>query len=156
MEDTIFNVNEEQLEVVVSRIFKTTKERLWSAITIPEQISQWWGPADYSTEVEKNDVRVGGAWRFVQTTKDGKIHAFRGDYKEVKEPTKLVRSFEYEPMAGHVLIETMEFESQSDGSTKMTATAKYSSLDDLRGMVDMDMESGERESFDRLAKLLGE
>ena len=155
MDETTFEVKKEQLEVVTSRTFKATPERLWAALTNTEQIPKWWGPAVMKTVVEKNDVKVGGAWRCVSTAPDGKVHAFRGEYKEIDEPHKLVRSFEYEPMAGHILTETMSLEALPDGTTKVTATAHYDNLGDLEGMVSMGMEEGQRESFDRLATLVG-
>src|SRR5580704_3542797 len=112
--DTTFTVNKEQLEVTTSRVFKTSPERLWSAQTDPDQIPKWWGPGAYKTVVEKNELNVGGSWRIIQTEQDGKEHAFRGVYKEIDQPHKLVRTFEYEPMAGHILTETMTLEPRSD------------------------------------------
>jgi len=154
MQDTSFTVNKEQLEVTTSRVFRATPERLWQAHTDSNQITQWWGPGAYETTIDKNEIRVGGGWRYVQKAKDGDISAFRGEYKEIDEPHKLVRTFEYEPMAGHVLLETVTIEPLSDGQTKVTATAHYDNIQDLEGMVSMGMESGERESFERLAKLV--
>jgi uncharacterized protein YndB with AHSA1/START domain len=100
------------------------------------------------------DVKVGGAWRIVQTDPGGTQHAFRGVFKEIDEPNKIVRTFEYEPMAGHILVETATFEAQPDGTTKQTITAHYENVDDLNGMVEMGMEDGQRESMDRLATLV--
>ena len=156
MDGTNFVVNKEQLVVETSRVFKATPERLWKAHTDPEQIPKWWGPGDLSTVIEKNEVQVDGAWRYVQTAPDGSVHSFHGNYKEVDEPHKLVRTFEYEPMAGHILIETVTFEALDDDTTKMTAQARYDNLEDLDGMVGMGMERGQRESFDRLAVLVGQ
>jgi len=152
--ETTFTINKEKLEVVTSRIFNATPERLWSAQTDPEQIPKWWGPGAYKTVIEKNDLKIGGGWRYTQTDSDGKVYAFRGEYKEIDEPNRIVRTFEYEPMPGHILIETVALEAQADGTTKMTATAHYDNLNDLEGMVDMGMESGQREGFERLAKLV--
>ena len=154
--DTTFTINKEQLEVATSRIFNVTADRLWSALTDSEQIPKWWGPGAYKTVVEKNDVVVGGNWRIIQSDAEGKEYAFRGQFKEIDEPNKLVRTFEYEPMAGHILTETMTLEPMNDGTTKMTATAHYDNIGDLEGMVNMGMEKGQRESFERLATLVGQ
>src|ERR1700683_4557419 len=97
--DTKFTINKEQLEVVTSRIFNATPDRLWAALTDPEQIPKWWGPGAYKTTIEKNDVTVGGHWQIIHTTQEGEEHAFRGQYKEIDEPKKLVRTLEYEPVA---------------------------------------------------------
>jgi uncharacterized protein YndB with AHSA1/START domain len=99
-------------------------------------------------------MKVNGSWRFVQRADDGGEHAFRGTYLEVSAPHKIVRTFEYEPMAGHILTETMLLESVSDTTTKLTATSKYENLADLESMVSAGMESGQRESFERLESLV--
>lgn len=156
MDETTFIVNKDRLEVTTSRAFAATPERLWAAQTDSKQIPEWWGPGAYQTVVEKNELRVGGAWRYIQTDADGTQYAFRGEYKEIDEPHKIVRTFEYEPMPGHVLVETVTFDPQTDGKTKMTAMAHYDTIDDLEGMVSMGMESGQRESYDRLVKLVSE
>jgi uncharacterized protein YndB with AHSA1/START domain len=152
--ETMFSVKRDQLTVEISRIFQAAPERLWQAVTNSDEIPKWWGPAQYETVVARNDVTVGGAWRFTQTAEDGTVHAFRGEYKELDKPHKIVRTFEYEPMAGHVLTETLTLEAVGENQTKMTTTAQYENIGDLEGMVSMGMESGEREGYERLAALV--
>lgn len=154
MADTKFTVDKEKLEVKTERLMNASPERLFEAHTSAEQIPKWWGPSSIATVVDKLDIQVGGAWRFVQTDPDGKVYGFSGVFKEIDEPHKLVSTFEYEPMPGHVLVQTVTFEEQSDGTTKVTTTAHYDNIDDLEGMVSMGMESGQRESMDRLSKLV--
>jgi len=56
------------------------------------------------------DVRPGGTWRFVQREPDGTELAFFGEYREVSPPERLVNTFEFEPMPGHVIVDTATFE----------------------------------------------
>jgi uncharacterized protein YndB with AHSA1/START domain len=154
MSKSTFTVDRENLQVTTSRVYNAKPERLFQAYTDPAQIPQWWGPAYLTTKVDKLEAKVGGAWRFVQTEPSGKEHAFNGVYKEIDEPHKIVSTFEYEPMAGHVLVETVTFEEQPDGKTKLTATARYENIGDLEGMVAMDMKEGAVEGQERLAKLV--
>ncbi len=56
-------------------------------------------------------------------------------------------------MAGHVLVESVTFE-EHEGKTKVTSTAVYDTVEDLDGMVNMGMEAGATESWDRLAELV--
>jgi uncharacterized protein YndB with AHSA1/START domain len=154
MSKSQFTIDKDNLEVRTTRIFKATPERLYEAYTDPEQIPQWWGPADYTTIVDKMDVQIGGAWRFVQTEPGGKEHAFKGVYKVLDKPNKISDTFEYEPIPGHVLLETTTFEALPDGTTQLITAAKYDNLQDLEGMVSMGMEEGQTESMERLATLL--
>ena len=148
MTKATFTVNKDKLEVRIERVFETTPARLWQAHTDPTQIVRWWE----GTTVDKLDVRIGGAWRFVSGA-NGE-HAFRGEYIEVDEPRKLVRTFEYEPYAGHVSVESATFEPLDNGRTKLTMVQTFSSLDDLNGMVGSGMEDGAAAGLERLAKVV--
>ncbi|HEY5442819.1 MAG TPA: SRPBCC domain-containing protein [Candidatus Saccharimonadales bacterium] len=151
MSKTNFEVDKEKLEVRITRLFDATPERLWRAYTEPDQIVQWW----LNTEIDKLDMRVGGAWRFIDRGQgDGKEHAFRGEFIEIDEPHKLTRTFEYEPWAGHVMTESVTLEPQADGKTLMTTVSKYKNLADLEGMVGSGMEKGASAGIERLAKLV--
>lgn len=154
MSQSQFTIDKDNLEVRTTRIFKATPERLYEAYTDPEQIVQWWGPVGSKTTVDKMDIRVGGAWRFIHTEPSGKEHAFNGVYKILDQPHRISDTFEYEPMPGHILVETTIFESLPDGTTQLTTTAKYDNLQDLEGMVGMGMEKGQTESMERLASLV--
>jgi uncharacterized protein YndB with AHSA1/START domain len=154
MSKSVFTFDKENLEVRVERIYNATPERIYEAYTTPEQIAQWWGPAQYKTTVDQMDVRVGGTWRFVHTGDDGQTAGFHGEYKELDPPHKIVDTFEYEGMPGHVLVETTTFEPLPDGTTKLTTVSKYDNLQDLEGMISTGMEAGLTESQDRLEKLL--
>jgi uncharacterized protein YndB with AHSA1/START domain len=151
MSKTKFEVDKDNLEVRITRPYKATPERLWEAYTDPEQIAQWWR----NTTIDKHDFRVGGTWRFVDHGKNGgENHGFRGEFKEIDEPHKIVRTFEYEPWAGHVLTETVTFEAMDDGSTLVTTVSKYQNLDDLEGMVNSGMEKGATAGMERIAELV--
>jgi uncharacterized protein YndB with AHSA1/START domain len=149
-----FEVDRDNLRLITSRVFNAKPERLFQAYTDPEQIPHWWGPAYLTTTIDKLELKVGGVWRFIQTEPGGKEHAFNGVYKEIDRPNKLVSTFEYEPMAGHVVVETVTFEPQSDGQTKLVASARCDNIEDLENMVAMDMEKGAIEGQERLAKLV--
>ncbi|HEV2412250.1 MAG TPA: SRPBCC domain-containing protein [Candidatus Saccharimonadales bacterium] len=150
MSKTEFTVDKDKLEVRISKVFKATPERLWQAHTDPQQIVKWWN----DTNVETFELKVGGRWRFVSEGWDGKEQAFRGEFKEIDEPNKLSRTFEYEPKAGHIMLETVTFEALPDGTTRQTTISKFDNLDDLNGMVSYGMEKGASEGLERLAKLV--
>ena len=155
MSETQFTIDKPALEVRTERVFKASPQRLWQAVTDPAQIPQWWGPGKYQTLIETDDHTVGGKWRYIQTDPDdGSEHAFSGEYREIDEPNKLVRTFTYEPIPGHALVETLSLEDLGNGMTKFTTTARYADIEDLEGMVSMGMESGQRESLERLAALI--
>ena len=64
------------------------------------------------------DVRPGGSWRFVHEAEDGDEHGFRGTYREITEPERIVQTFEWEGMPGHVAVETMTLEDLGEGGRR--------------------------------------
>jgi uncharacterized protein YndB with AHSA1/START domain len=140
-------------EIVSERVFDAPRERVFAAYTDPELIPQWWGPRGTTTIVDQMDVRPGGAWRFVGRDSDGTETAFRGTYREVTPPERIVQTFEWEGMPGHVVVETATFEDLG-GRTKVTATSLFHTSEERDGMLASGMERGLTETHDRLAELL--
>jgi uncharacterized protein YndB with AHSA1/START domain len=140
-------------EFVMTRVFDAPRELVFRVYTDPETMPQWWGPRYLTTVVEKMDVRPGGLWRCIQRGPDGKEYAFHGEYKEVVSPSKIVSTFEFEGMPGHVVVDTVTFEVVGK-KTKVTATSVFLSAEDLDGMIESGMEGGANESWDRLEEVL--
>ena len=139
-------------EIVITREFDAPRALVFRALTDPELIPQWWGPARYATTVDALDARPGGAWRFVQKGPDGE-YGFRGVFKEIVPPQRVVMTFEWEGLPGHISVNTLVLE-ERDGRTFMTSTSTFDSREDRDGMVESGMESGARESYDRLDTVL--
>jgi uncharacterized protein YndB with AHSA1/START domain len=106
-----------------------------------------------TTIVDKMDVKFGGIWRYVQRKPDGSEYGFRGVYHAIVPNERLVFTFEFEGMPGHVMLETLAFE-EHDGKTKMTDSSVFQSVEDRDGMLQSGMEGGAAESLDRFAMLL--
>jgi uncharacterized protein YndB with AHSA1/START domain len=137
----------------IERIFDGPRDRVYAAFTDPELISEWWGPRDGTTVVDQMDVRPGGAWRYVVRGADGSETAFRGTYREVSAPERVVQTFEWEGLPGHVSIETAEFEDLGD-RTKVTTTSLFHTPEERDGMLGAGMEGGLNESYARLDEVL--
>ena len=143
-------------DVVITRVFDAPRELVYRVFTDPEQVPDWWGPAGDRMVVDEMDVRPGGRWRYVETDGDGNEYGFHGIYHQVTPPERLVYTFEFEGMPGHVMMETITFEDLGDGRTKLIDVGVFQTVEDRDGMVASGMESGARESMDRLAALLAQ
>jgi uncharacterized protein YndB with AHSA1/START domain len=150
---TVTRVSDTELRL--TREFDAPRELVFRALTDPALLSRWWGPRRYRTVVDQMDVRPGGKWRMRNIGADGDEHAFRGEFREVVPPERVVWTFEYEPMAGHISVETMTL-TERDGRTLLTARDQFASKEDLEGMVNSGMESGARESYERLDEVIAE
>jgi uncharacterized protein YndB with AHSA1/START domain len=102
------------------------------------------------------DVRPGGGWRFVQRAPDGGEHAFNGRYLEVVAPERISMTFNYEGIPGdHEAVNTIVLVDEG-ATTRMLSTMVFKTREDRDGMVQSGMESGARESDERLAVVLEE
>lgn len=138
----------------MSRIFNAPRELVWKVYTDPQHVPEWWGPRYITTVVEKMELKAGGVWRYIQRDPKGNEYAFNGIYKEVVPPERLVYTFEFEPMPGHISTDTLIFEELPGGKTKITAATTFDTLEDLEGMLQSGMEDGAVETWDRLEELL--
>jgi uncharacterized protein YndB with AHSA1/START domain len=139
-------------DLQMSREFNAPRELVFRAFTDPKLIPQWWGPSEYTTKVDQLDAKMGGIWRFIQSGKDGE-YAFRGVFHQVQAPERLVYTFEFEPLEGHILLETITLE-ERNGKTIVTDGSVFQSVEDRDGMIASGMEGGAEESWDRLEELL--
>lgn len=140
-------------ELLMECVFNAPRELVFRVSTDPQTYPHWWGPRGYTTTVDVMDARPGGKWRVVQRDTEGNEHAFRGQYLEVTPPDKLVQTFEYEGMPGHIITETYRFEDYH-GKTRLVVTSLFESAEDLDGMIQSGMEGGARDTNDRLAEYL--
>lgn len=139
-------------EVVTTRVYDAPRDLLFKAHTDPNLIPRWWGPARLTTTIDKLEVKPGGLWRFVQRDAAGNAYAFHGVYHEIS-PGRIVGTFEFEGMPGHVSLDSVTFEDVG-GKTKLTEKTVFQSVEDRDGMLKEGMEEGVYESMDRLAELL--
>jgi uncharacterized protein YndB with AHSA1/START domain len=140
-------------EIHIERVFDAPRDRVFAVYTDPALIPEWWGPRGTTAVVDQMDVRPGGSWRFVIRNSDGSETAFRGTYREVTPPERIVQTFEWEGMPGHVSVETATFEDLGD-RTKVTTKSLFDTTEDRDGMLESGMERGLNETYARLDELL--
>ena len=141
-------------EIIMARVFDAPRELVFRVMTDPKLIPQWWGLRNHTTIVDKMDVQAGGLWRYVQRDQQGNEFAFHGVYHSITAPERVIDTFEFEGMPGHVILETMTLEAQADGKTKVTVSSVFQSVADRDGMLSSGMAEGANESYDRLDELL--
>ncbi|MCU1425209.1 MAG: activator of ATPase 1 family protein [Microbacteriaceae bacterium] len=135
------------------REFDATPQVVYRASTDPELIPKWMGPRGLDTRIDAYDLRPGGNYRYVQTDADGNEFAFRGIFHTVEPGLRTIQTFEFEGMPGFVTLEYGTYEDLG-GRTRFTGHSVYPSVEARDGALQMDMESGMRESMERLEELL--
>jgi uncharacterized protein YndB with AHSA1/START domain len=144
-------------ELVMERVFDAPRELVWSVLTDPARVTNWWGPRGFTTTVEEMDVRPGGRWRWIGHTIDGQDAPFKGEYLEVVAPERYVRTemFDVPPYnedpAG-AAIETLTLEDLGDGRTRLVSRGRFPSAEVLDTALATGMIAGALATYDRLAE----
>jgi uncharacterized protein YndB with AHSA1/START domain len=140
-------------EIIITRDFDAPRELVFKAYTDPKLLPQWFGPRGYTTIVDKMDARPGGSWRFVQRNEKGDEFAFHGVHHDIVAPERIVATFEFEGVPGHVLLQTLTLESLGQ-KTRLVEQLLFQSVADRDGMVASGMQRGSDDSMDRMAEIL--
>ena len=141
-------------ELVITAVLEAPRRLVFEAATRPEHVKRWWGPRRFTMTVCEIDLRPGGAWRYALRDKEsGHEDAWSGVYREIVAPERLVYTEGWEGMPGHDYLVTATLD-EKDGKTTLTSRLQYKSVEDRNGHVQSGMESGMRETYDRLAELL--
>lgn len=138
------------VEIKMVRVFDAPRALVFEAHSKAEHVKHWWGrgnPLDCEM-----DFRPGGTYRFVEHAPDGD-YAFRGEYREIKAPERIVQTFEFEGMPGHVCVETLEL-TEEGGKTTVTCVTRFDTKQERDGMAASGMEEGAGQSYDALAAYL--
>jgi uncharacterized protein YndB with AHSA1/START domain len=109
-------------ELVVTRVLRAPRERVFRSWTDPVQAMQWWGPKWHPAILLEMDVRVGGTWRGkLRSVADGSVLSHRGVFREIVEPSLLSFTFAWdeEGERGLETLVTLTFEDLG-GKTRLT------------------------------------
>ena len=140
-------------EIRVERIFDAPRDLVFATMTDPELVGEWYGPHGTKTEVEVMEPRSGGLWRYHSEDSDGNKTSFRGVYREVTAPERLVQTWEWEGMPGYICLETGVFEDLGE-QTRFVGTTLFFTNEERDGLLSSGMEGGMNETFERLDALL--
>jgi uncharacterized protein YndB with AHSA1/START domain len=117
----------------LSRSFAAPRDRVFRAFTSPAQLAKWWGPKGFTVPACTLDVRVGGAWRTVMRSPEGKDHIVSGVYREIVPPERLVFTWGWEEdgARGHETVVTIEL-FETPGGTRLELTHERFETEDSR------------------------
>ena len=141
-------------EIKMTRLFDAPRQLVFDAMTKPEHVKQWWGQLGegYSVPVCEVDLRVGGAWRFVNRHPKGEV-AFYGEYREITPPSRVVFTEIFEQFPDTVSVVTAVL-TEEGNKTRLTATVRYPSLEVRDMVIASGMSRGAGISYDRLEDLV--
>jgi uncharacterized protein YndB with AHSA1/START domain len=142
-------------EIVMTRVFDTTPDLLFDALTKPELVKRWLlGPPGWSMPICEIDLKVGGSYRYVWRNEDGREMGVGGKYREIVRPQRIVHSetFDEAWYPGEAIVTTTLIE--KNGSTTLTMTMLMESREARDEVLESGMDSGVAVSYDRLEEIL--
>jgi uncharacterized protein YndB with AHSA1/START domain len=84
------NAKPEPNDLVISRLVRAPRAKLWQAWTDPKLLKQWWCPKPWTTEVRAFDLRPGGAFHTFMQGPDGGTSDNPGCFLEIVAPSRIV------------------------------------------------------------------
>jgi uncharacterized protein YndB with AHSA1/START domain len=80
-----------------SREIPAAVEAVFAAISDPERLARWWGPAGFRNTFEVCEFKEGGRWSFVMHGPDGQNYPNENVFVEIEAPRKVVVQHVSEP-----------------------------------------------------------
>ena len=108
--------------IAITRVFDAPRERVWQEWTEPARFADWFGGVESEVPLStvSMDVRPGGSWRATMFAgPDRREIRWRGEYREVVEPERLVLTFSDQPEADAYELVTVVLADLGDGRTEM-------------------------------------
>src|SRR3954470_1056424 len=134
-------------EIALTRVFKAPRQLVYDAFSKPEILKRWFGPHGWSLVTCDVDARVGGGFRFVLRSPDGRELGMRGTYRELSPPARSVHTESFDNFPGESQV-TSVF-TDHDGCTTLTVTILYPSREVRDAVIGSGMEHGAAESYDK-------
>ncbi|MCY9668398.1 SRPBCC domain-containing protein [Paenibacillus alginolyticus] len=153
-------------ELILERAFNAPRELVFKAFSEAEHLKHWWGPRGWTLTVCNVDFRPGGIWHYCMKCIDqnqGDYYGYeswgKAVYGEIVEAEKIVYVDYFSDADGNETAGmpssqiTMTFV-EHEGKTKLVSRARYESAEALKTVMEMGMEQGISETWDRLEEHL--
>jgi uncharacterized protein YndB with AHSA1/START domain len=139
--------------VRITRDFDAPTERVFRAHTDAGLVAAWLGPRSVQMRIDHYDCRTGGSYRYLHVRGQDEF-GFHGSFHEVRPNEVIVQTFTFEGDPDSVALERIVFTDLGDGRTRLTSTSLVDSFAARDAFVASGMESGVRESYERLDEVL--
>lgn len=73
-----------------TREIPATAEEIFAAISTPERLARWWGPAGFTNTISVCEFKEGGRWSLTMHGPDGKNYANECVFAEIDAPRRVV------------------------------------------------------------------
>jgi uncharacterized protein YndB with AHSA1/START domain len=140
----------------VERVFNAPRAKVFAAFSDCEHLMHWWGPREWPLAHCDIDFRVGGSWHYaMRETATGNESWGLMFFDEITAP-EFIRYRDVFSDADRTInkelpesASTLHFYDE-DGKTRVVSSTTYPDAATLKQILDMGMEEGFKETWDRL------
>ena len=145
-------------EIVLTRHFAASPQLLWKAYTDCAHLVHWWGPHGWELTHCKLDLRPGGVWHYCMAGEyEGEVMESWGlaTFEKIEAPHHLAYGETFSDKDASIIPDmpnmaiTVQFEAV-DGGTLMTSVTLFDSAEARQETLNMGVEAGITEAWDRL------
>jgi uncharacterized protein YndB with AHSA1/START domain len=137
-------------ELLLTRVFDAPRDLVWETMTNPEYVKRWWCCMEgFTMPVCDIDLRVGGTYRYLMIAPDGSEVGFRGEYKEIAAPSRIVHTEIFDPFPDSPALVTLTLEERG-GKTYYQSRVLHTTKEARDMHVQSGMEQGAGMALDRL------
>lgn len=151
--ETEIAVDSEVPLVRITRDFDAPVENVFRAHIDPDLVSQWLGPRSVEMRIDHYDCRTGGSYRY-RHVRGADEFGFHGSFHEVRPGELIVQTFTFDGDPDGVALGRIMFTDLGGGRTRLTSTSLVDSFAARDAFVATGMETGVRESYERLDEVL--
>jgi uncharacterized protein YndB with AHSA1/START domain len=137
--------------LTASRVLDAPQELVYAAITTPEHLKRWFGPAGFTNSFTVCDVRPGGKWLLTMHGPDGKDYYNEWEFAELTlEKVVLVHTG-----PGHRFVLTLTLTALDEHSTRLDWLQEFENAEDCDRVRSYAAPANEQ-NIQRLAALVAE
>jgi uncharacterized protein YndB with AHSA1/START domain len=122
-------------ELVSSRFFPHSRQRVFEAFSDPQQLTLWFGPNGFTSTFETFDFRIGGEWVFTFHGPNGTDYPNQSTFVEIVPNERIVYAIEDDTGAGVPLGFQVEAHTADGADDPNRATQVMSALAPWRDLL---------------------
>lgn len=167
MSETTVIKNRDFKTLTLVKTFDTPRRKVFEAFNNSKALDAWWGPQGWVTRSDHIDFTPGGSWRYSMECTDpnqtewfGKISRGTAYYTSINQFEDFSYDDSFADEDGNIIPTlptvhiTMNFTDLGNEQTELICTTLIDTVEDYDTLIDMGIETGALESWDRLSQYL--
>lgn len=138
--------------LTLNKVFNAPLKLVWEAWTNADHVVKWWAPPGMKIDVECNDFKVGGKWKYTMPMPNGSLFISEGTYLEIEIHKKIVTTADFKPMTEGVELHVF-FEADGD-KTNFTFSVIHATEEYCKAQEKMGFYNGWGSAFTRMEAVI--